>query len=133
MERIKLMSDEELKKEAESCEDLVFSAYKSDPVTYRNFTGFTRWDMHEAFKKGFELCERRATEKLKEVAEHFFYICSPYKKGELENMFNFQFQRFLKEQQNQEAIDLLKEWKERDGSEIEENYNLLKKEQADGE
>lgn len=42
-------------------------------------------------------------------------------------------QQFSKEQQNQEAITLLKEWKERDGSEIEENYNKLKKEQADGE
>ncbi len=38
-----------------------------------------------------------------------------------------------KEQQNQEAITLLKEWKERDGSEIEENYNKLIKEQENGE
>ena len=38
-----------------------------------------------------------------------------------------------KEQGNQEAITLLKEWKERDGSEIEENYNKLIKEQENGE
>lgn len=37
-----------------------------------------------------------------------------------------------KEQGNQKAVNLLKEWKERDGSEIEENYQQLK-EVLDGE
>lgn len=43
------------------------------------------------------------------------------------------FQQFLKEQKNQEAINLLNEWKDRDGSEINKTYEDLKKEQDGGE
>lgn len=72
-------------------------------------------------------CERRATEKVKEAMLYGLNYKVPENKIFVSN--DEIVQQFSKEQQNQEAITLLKEWKERDGSEIEENYNKLTKEQ----